>query len=107
MEFTPQYKNFMSCKDRVCSFRTWPKYINPQPKELAEAGFVYTGCSDIVFCFYCGVRLKDWRPTDEALGEHKRWGKKCGFLEMMTTTDMDSIPCDTQGATSLGYDETG
>ena len=78
----PKYKSYFRLKNRLRTFTTWPKYLHPDAEELARAGFVYTGCGDLVFCFYCGIHLKNWCPHDKSIDEHKKWSKRCVFVAM-------------------------
>ena len=59
---------------RLKSFNNWPLQIKQTSQDMAQAGFIYTGSSDRVFCFECKVGLKRWeiinRPASEAEGHH-------------------------------------
>ena len=55
----PKYPQYASMEKRLQSFKKWPKHTNQNPKDLAEAGFAYTGVEDAVRCFHCGNSLKD------------------------------------------------
>ena len=48
-------------------------------KSLAEAGFVYTGEQDIVFCYQCGISVHQWRGDDDPITRHKALNE-VGFL---------------------------
>ncbi|KFU98314.1 E3 ubiquitin-protein ligase XIAP, partial [Tauraco erythrolophus] len=65
---------------RLKSFHNWPVDGQLTPKELADAGFYYTGVGDQVACFCCGGKLKTWEPGDRAWSEHKRHFPKCLFV---------------------------
>ena len=65
---------------RLQTFESYPKQMKPDKYELARAGFSYTGKSDIVQCFHCGLKLKDWERNDNAMLEHERWSTRCEFL---------------------------
>ena len=58
------YEKYMWYSVRLQSFSEWPKYLVTRPRDLAAAGFFYVGVGDIVQCFDCGVRLKNWEPVD-------------------------------------------
>lgn len=51
-----------------------------QPKDLAAAGFYYTGQIDRVRCFECGIEVCRWEEGDDPMSEHQRWGGRCRFL---------------------------
>lgn len=73
---------YMNCENRFKTFQEWPSFLNPSAKDLSYAGFVYTGRGDVVYCFCCGVQLKNWEPTDQAWGEHFRYSPTCSYLKM-------------------------
>lgn len=39
----PSYPNYVVYENRLLSFTEWPKSMKQKPKDLAEAGFFYTG----------------------------------------------------------------
>lgn len=41
----PSYPNYAVYENRLLSFTEWPKSMKQKPKDLAEAGFFYTGKS--------------------------------------------------------------
>ncbi|XP_044010183.1 baculoviral IAP repeat-containing protein 2-like [Aphidius gifuensis] len=53
--------------------------------ELASAGFYYTGVSNFVCCFECGVKINDWTLGDTPWLEHHRNKPSCKFVRR--------IPC--------------
>lgn len=68
---------------RLKSFSTWPVGIKQRPQELAEAGFFYSGQSDLTICFACGVHIAQWEPNDNVWLEHKKHNKKdCSYLKL-------------------------
>lgn len=76
----PEYS---SHDDRMKSFRDWPKsYATYQIHNLADAGFYYTGESDKIQCFFCGVRLHNWNDTENPMDQHIIWSPNCSFLKM-------------------------
>ncbi|XP_014600575.1 PREDICTED: death-associated inhibitor of apoptosis 1-like isoform X2 [Polistes canadensis] len=77
----PIYPKYANLELRVLSFDIWPKPMI-DIKQLAEAGFFYTGEQDQTLCFHCGVGLKDWEPNDDPWYEHFKWFVKCHFLLM-------------------------
>lgn len=68
---------------RCRSFAEWPRTMKQKPKELAEAGFFYTGVGDRVNCFSCGGGLKDWDENDDPWEQHAQWLSKCRYLKLM------------------------
>ena len=77
----PKHKEYISLKSRLDSFESWPKQINPKPMELAEAGFFYTGQSDVTTCFHCGVVIYNWEVMDIAKMEHRKFKPLCPFIQ--------------------------
>ncbi|XP_046571620.1 uncharacterized protein LOC124279784 [Haliotis rubra] len=81
---TPDYNQG---SDRLASFRGWPRERGPTPRQLAAAGFYYTGFLDKVRCFCCGVRLREWDEEDDPWREHARYSPNCRFLTERCPTD--------------------
>lgn len=72
---------------RLKSFKRWPKCYNKyQTEYLSEAGFFYTGLSDKIECFFCGVRLSNWNDSENPLEQHILWSPNCSFLKMTKGT---------------------
>lgn len=76
------YPDFKSPIARLESFETkmWPVSIRQKPKDLVEAGFFYSGQSDITICFSCGVALGKWEEIDNPWVEHKKNLKKPVYI---------------------------
>lgn len=87
-------KNPAMCSEetRLKSFHSWPLNSQLTPKELANAGFYYTGVDDQVVCFCCGGKLKKWEPSDRAWSEHKRHFPKCFFV---LGRDVGNVPSES------------
>ncbi|PKK26775.1 E3 ubiquitin-protein ligase XIAP isoform X2 [Columba livia] len=96
-------KNPAMCSEetRLKSFHSWPLNGQLTPKELASAGFYYTGVGDQVACFCCGGKLKQWEPSDRAWSEHKRHFPKCFFV---LGRDVGNLPCE-EGRSGLNSGE--
>lgn len=73
----PHLKNF---KDRLDTFKEWPKTHKQTPQQMSESGFFYTGKQDRVICFSCGGGLTDWVEEDDPWEEHARWYGHCNYL---------------------------
>jgi hypothetical protein len=77
-----KHPEFKLMTQRIKSFETWPVGIKQRPQELAEAGFFYSGQSDLTICFSCDVHLSKWEPFDNAWVEHKKHATEdCDFLK--------------------------
>ncbi|NXK90332.1 XIAP ligase, partial [Formicarius rufipectus] len=88
----PQNPAMCSEETRLKSFHNWPLNVQLTPKELANAGFYYTGVGDQVACFCCGGKLKNWEPSDRAWSEHKRHFPKCLFV---LGRDVGNVPSES------------
>ncbi|NXJ00797.1 XIAP ligase, partial [Psophia crepitans] len=91
----PQNPAMCSEETRFKSFHNWPLDCQLTPKELANAGFYYTGVGDQVACFCCGGKLKKWEPSDRAWSEHKRHFPKCLFV---LGRDVGNVPSESVSA---------
>lgn len=81
--FQMDYPEYAIEAARCRSFADWPRTMKQKPKELAEAGFFYTGIGDRVNCFSCGGGLKDWDENDDPWEQHAQWLSKCRYLNLM------------------------
>ncbi|XP_065908304.1 baculoviral IAP repeat-containing protein 7-like isoform X2 [Dysidea avara] len=50
------------------------------PHSMAEAGFVYTGQEDHVYCFSCNIKLDGWTKNMDPLLRHKEESPTCSFV---------------------------
>lgn len=73
-----RYIKSWSFISRLETFWNWTH--NTDPVELAKAGFIYTGASDITKCPMCNIQLGHWEDDDIPMVEHKKWSKNCKFL---------------------------
>ena len=78
-----KYPTFASLRAREKSFSTWPE--KKSISEMIEAGFFYSGKSDTVYCFHCGLVLHQWEQSDDPRIEHLKWSKYCGYIRSDTT----------------------
>lgn len=65
---------------RMESFKGWPKEAVISGEKLADAGFYWTGTSDLVMCFWCGGGLEDWEEDEDAWVSHSKWFPKCCYV---------------------------
>ncbi len=74
---------FQSYDDRRRSFKNWPKsFAEFQIHNFCKAGFFYTGKSDKIECFFCGLRLCNWIDNEIPVEQHIIFSPKCAFLKM-------------------------
>ncbi|NXX84361.1 XIAP ligase, partial [Urocolius indicus] len=88
----PKHPAMCGEETRLQSFQNWPLNDQLPAKELANAGFYYTGIGDQVVCFCCGGKLSKWEPGDRAWSEHKRHFPKCFFV---LGRDVGNVPTET------------
>lgn len=81
-----EHPDLMLEVDRRKTFNDWPKSIRQKPRELAEAGFFYTGQGDMVICFSCGLGLRDWDIDDNPIVEHAKYTTDCMYLNLVKGT---------------------
>lgn len=86
-ESLDQHPEFKIESHRFDSFLDWPKTMKQKPKDLAEAGFYYTGKGDRVICFSCGGGLKHWDESDDPWEQHAMWYGKCNYLNLVKGPD--------------------
>ena len=80
-----QYKSETS---RLQTFRNWPlRHI--VPADLANAGFIYTGRSDLVQCVFCEGIIGNWEDEDFPITEHRALYPHCPFVRGL---DVGNIP---------------
>ena len=79
------FPNYALLEDRINSFRKkgWPQQLVQHPIELARAGFFYSGLSDGVICYQCGIGLSQWTITDVPFEEHAKMYPKCYYLKLV------------------------
>ncbi|KAH9490914.1 hypothetical protein Btru_039783 [Bulinus truncatus] len=79
---SPSYPQFASSEARRTSFTGW-SHNNPQhPDELVACGFFYTGYTNCVRCFNCGLGLENWKPSDIPANQHALHKPNCVFNRM-------------------------
>nr|XP_022903769.1 death-associated inhibitor of apoptosis 1 [Onthophagus taurus] len=79
---TVSHPNYALFDKRLASFEHWPVSIKQKPKDLASAGYYYTGYGDQTVCFHCGLGLKAWQEDDDPWEQHALWSEKCVFLRL-------------------------
>ena len=63
------------------TFTLPPQWDGPVDyQSMAEAGFVYTGQEDLVYCFSCNIKLDRWSKHMEPLLRHKEESPTCSFV---------------------------
>ena len=73
--------NYEELEDRMKTFTLPPQWDGPVDyQSMAEAGFVYTGQEDLVYCFSCNIKLDRWSKHMEPLLRHKEESPTCSFI---------------------------
>ncbi|XP_065906481.1 baculoviral IAP repeat-containing protein 7-B-like isoform X2 [Dysidea avara] len=68
-------------EDRSKTFTLPPPWEGPvNAHSMSEAGFVYTGQEDLVFCFSCNIKLDGWTKQMDPLLRHKEESPTCSFV---------------------------
>jgi baculoviral IAP repeat-containing protein 7/8 len=75
----PQYGTFAA---RYHTYAGWPtKATNVKPRDLASAGFFYTGKEDKTRCFHCGGGLDLWSNADSPIDLHATYFPRCAYID--------------------------
>ena len=94
-----KHTKYLLYSSRMATFNTWPKAMPITAKELAHAGFIYTGYADKVHCPWCSITLYSFETRDSAYEEHLKHSKGCQYLLMTVPdkfTDINGL-CPTKG----------
>lgn len=83
----PIHNTYATEQSRLATFKEWPRSLKQKPKDLAEAGFYYTGRGDQTTCFHCGLGLKDWEENDDPWEQHARWYSKCTHVALNKSSE--------------------
>ncbi|XP_033105453.1 putative inhibitor of apoptosis [Anneissia japonica] len=88
----PKQGNMAIFATRLATFSSWPIELIISKTSLAEAGFFYTHKSDMVECYSCHGKIKDWQIGDDAFKEHKRHFPRCALVQnSVMDEDMDEV----------------
>ena len=81
--FVAAFPRLGSLPRQTLSYLEWPQPGDkPSLKDLAAAGFFYTGTRDLTRCFQCGGRLADWQPDDDPWEQHALHFPLCAYLAL-------------------------
>lgn len=81
-------------KDRLSTYKelSWPINHVIEDEHMAIAGFSYTGVSDHVRCYSCGLGLRNWRSHHNPMVEHIYAYPQCPFVtECVSLESINSI----------------
>lgn len=65
--------------NRFRTFLYYPLQI-PPASLYAKAGFYYSGESDTVTCFECGISISNWKASHDPLDVHKTHSPDCPYI---------------------------
>lgn len=74
------YWNMTKSMDRLVTFGSWPICLTQDPNDLVLAGFYYTGISDHVRCYQCGLGFRNWLRENHPMVEHARHNPYCLYV---------------------------
>ncbi|XP_052096883.1 baculoviral IAP repeat-containing protein 3-like isoform X7 [Mytilus californianus] len=66
---------------RLSSYSNFPRHVNVFVSALSKAGFYYTGSTDIVRCYACGITHQNWTRGDNPEEIHCRLSPSCTHLQ--------------------------
>lgn len=84
--------SYIRAMDRMKTFATWPVGLQQATIALANAGLVYTGMSDVTFCYFCGVTVQDWLPEDDPRTKHAEHSPQCEHVKFVGAARRSTTP---------------
>ncbi|VDI17652.1 baculoviral IAP repeat-containing protein 2/3 [Mytilus galloprovincialis] len=66
---------------RLSSYSNFPRHVNVFVSALSKAGFYYTGSTDTVRCYACGITHQNWIRGDNPEEIHCRLSPSCTHLQ--------------------------
>ena len=79
--------------------------MSQTPKELAEAGFFYTGRADKVVCYQCGGGLNQWTTSDNPWVEHEKFFPNCSYISLIQPKKLYQYPVEQTGVQVQNMEE--
>lgn len=71
---------------RFSTFARFPSGSGVTERNLARAGWFYTGVGDRVQCFRCNVTAEGWQPGDCPTEKHRQLSPSCSFIQSLPST---------------------
>ncbi|KAL1392764.1 hypothetical protein pipiens_012245 [Culex pipiens pipiens] len=105
-KFNARFQEYNGLRSRLMTFDAVAQWSGPRVSLLAEAGFFYTGVRDVVACFYCGLRLAEWKQSESPWWMHALHVPEdgCDYLSHMKGKRNDGgdwVPCADKLACAL------
>lgn len=90
-------------KHRLHTFKRWPiDFISIE--KLAKTGLCHLWHgTDIVQCYFCGVKIGSWIRDDDEVAEHRRWSRDCPLLNNQAT---NNVPIESEEIDPVTPSET-
>ena len=79
--WVPMYVEYNLYEKRLETFKIWHRQEYQKGKDMAEAGFFFSGSLDRCVCKHCGLVLKNWEQFDMPMRDHKYWSPHCKFVQ--------------------------
>lgn len=90
----PQLPKMQDEYSRLQTFKGWTNHSSLIPA-LAQYGFFFTEKVDTVSCFWCLVKLKDWKLEDDPLERHINASYGCRWIVRQCTSLDVCLLCQT------------
>lgn len=89
-----RFDSFDQCTDEVLIFLK---------AKLVEAGLFFINYyEDVVYCFCCGIGLKNWLKSDDPWVQHAMYSPNCTFLKSSKGADFIESCCRIMRTSTLG-----
>ena len=83
---------------RIHSFNNFPRQVNIFTSFLARAGFYYTGVSDEMRCYACGITHRKWTWRDDLIVIYRSLSPSCSHVINLYSTDEHSYSASANSA---------
>lgn len=67
-------------EDRLKTFKQWPVMLQHLSFEMCLSGLYYSNIGDIVVCYVCRERIRDWWPDHSPWQRHYYQNSKCPHI---------------------------
>jgi len=94
--WNPKFPYFEPFTRRMQSYKHWRLHPFVGDYVLALAGFFHLEHdSDTVQCYYCGLTINGFIPTDNPLDEHFKHRSRCRHIQLIGVAPENSAGFDT------------
>lgn len=78
-------------ENRLQTFdQVWPHSFL-DPRILAKTGLHFSGETDTVMCYFCGIHLSEWSPNENEISRHRQQSPCCRLLNRQSN---ENVPMD-------------